>query len=102
MQKTKQKNHLNVLKDHVGEWINGFVLLPRPTSSELDRVSWMQSLKIDHEAFWSGCIKPSQLDYIFFTKSLNGLKIILDSRLTGKPQQLDNWRWLMLKQKGGW
>lgn len=84
----KKKNSLFTydLKDHVGEWINSFVLLPRPTSSELDRVSWIQSLKTDHEAFWSGCIKPSQLDYLFFTKSVNGLKIILDSWMTGKPQ----------------
>lgn len=57
--------------------------------------------EIDHEAFWSGCIKPSQL--ITFSQNLSGLKIILNeiSRMRGKPQQLDNRRWLMLKQKGG-
>lgn len=90
----------NVLKDLVGEWITGFVLWPCPTSSEFDRVSSTQSLKIDHEAFWSGCVKPSQLDYIFFTKSVNGLKITLNSRPTGKPQHHSN-SWLRLEQKEG-
>lgn len=32
--------------------------------------------EIDHEAFWSGCIKPSQL--ITFSQNLSGLKIILN------------------------
>ncbi len=83
MQKTKQKNHLNVLKDHVGEWINSFVLLPRPTSSELDRVSWMQSLKIDHEAFCLAAL-TIPIGLHIFHKVSQWFKNHLDSRLTGK------------------
>ncbi len=59
--------HLNVLKDDVGEWRNSCFAA---TSNLI--WTWhgvMEAVaEIDHEAFWSGCIKPSQWDYFFFTK----------------------------------
>ncbi len=81
--------HLNVLKDDVGEWINScFVATSNliwTWHGVMDAVA-----EIDHEAFWSGCIKPSQWDYFFkVSQSFKNHFEWDHSRMRGKPS---SWR----------